>query len=123
MTLWNVHEISFDFVGDLTDDPVVTLTVTTPAGPLTFLAEPAMEGTTMVLKGLHVLDSAPNAVGPGSLMVIAQAVMEGMDLDGLLIKGSVRSTGASPGHRPRDLRFARRVRPAVAAGQRSPQDD
>jgi hypothetical protein len=65
MGLCNIHEISFDFVDDLTDDPVVTITVTTPAGPLTLLAEPVMDGTTMVLNGLHVQDLTPNAVGPG----------------------------------------------------------
>ena len=84
----------------MTDDPIVTLRIFTPVGPLTFMAQPAMIGMTMVLKGLHAQDSAANAVGPGNSMVIAHAAMEGMDLDGPVIDGAVRSTGANPGHRP-----------------------
>jgi hypothetical protein len=63
----------------------------------------------MLLKRLHVQDLEPNALGMGNLMVIARMVMERMDLDGLVIAGAVRSTGANPGHRPRDIRFSRRV--------------
>jgi hypothetical protein len=107
----------------MTDDPIVTLRITTPVGLLTFLAEPVMAGTTMVLKGLHVQDGTPNAVGSGNLMVIAQAVMEGMDLDGLVIEGAVRSTGANPNYRPRVVRFTRRVCPASAPGRRPSQDN
>ena len=123
MTLWTTQDISFDFVDDMTDDPIVTLRIFTPVGPLTFMAQPVMVGTTMLLKGLHAQDSAANTVGPGNLMVIAHAVMEGMDLDGLVIEGAIRSTGANPGHRPRDVRFARRVRPAFDARRRPPTDD
>ena len=123
MTLWKTWDIAFDFVDDMTDDPIVTVRIFTPVGPLTFMAQPVMDGTTMVLKGLHAQDSAANTVGPGNLMVIAHAVMEGMDLDGLVIEGAVRSTGANPGHRPRDLRFTRRVRPAFGAGRPASADD
>ena len=107
----------------MTDDPVVTLRIVTPVGPLIFMAEPVMFGTTMILKGLHAQDATPNAVGPGNLMVIAQSVMEGMDLDGLVIKGALRSTGANPGHRPRDIRFTRRIRSAFGAGRLAVADD
>jgi hypothetical protein len=123
MTLWTIADISFGFVDDMTDDPVVTLRVMTPVGSLTFMAEPVMIGTTMVLKGLHARDSTPNAVGPGNLMVIAQAVMEGMELDGLVVKGALRSTGANPCHRPRDIRFTRRIRSAFGAGRLTVADD
>ena len=51
MTLWTTQDISFDFVDDMTDDPIVTLRIFTPVGPLTFMAQPVMMGTTMVLKG------------------------------------------------------------------------
>jgi hypothetical protein len=122
MTLWTIQDISFDFVDDMTDDPIVTLRIFTPIGPLTFMAQPEMVGATMVLKGLHAQDSTANAVGKGNLMVIARAMMEGMDLDGLVIEGAVRSTGANPGHRPRNIRFTRRIRPAPGVG-RPPSPD
>ena len=110
MTLWSTRDISFDFVDDMTDDPIVTMRILTPVGPLTFMAQPVMVGRTMVLRGLHAQDWAANKVGPGNLMVIAHAMIEGMDLDGIVIEGAIRSTGANPGHRPRDVRFTRRVR-------------
>ncbi len=120
---WGVDDIAFEFVDDLTDDPVVTIRVLTPVGTLMFMAVPVISGTTMILRGLHVQDSVPNAVGPRNLMMVARAVMEGMELDGLVIEGALRSTGANPGHRPRDIRFARRVRVAPRAGQYAPADD
>jgi len=96
----------------MTDHPVVTVRVLTPVGPLRFMAEPVMQGRTMLLKRLHVQDPSRNAVGMANLTLIARVVMERMDLDGLVIEGAVRSTGANPGHRPRGVRFTRRVRAA-----------
>jgi hypothetical protein len=79
------------------------------------MVEPVMQGATMLLMGLQAQDLKPNAVGMRNLMVIARAVTEGMDLDGPVIKGAVRSTRANPGRRRRDIRFSRRVRAAHAA--------
>jgi hypothetical protein len=112
LALWTTGDISFDIVYDDTEHPIVTLRVAPPAGAIRFMAEPEMSGTTMVLNGLHVQDLRPNMVGAANLAVIARAVMEGMDLDGIVIKGAVRTTGANPGRRPRDIRFSRRVRAA-----------
>jgi hypothetical protein len=109
---WTAEDVSFDIVYDMTDHPVVTVRVLTPIGPLRFMAEPVMRGRTMLLKGLHVQDLSPNAVGVANLTLIAHVVMERMDLDGPVFEGAVRSTGANPGHRPRGIRFTRRVRAA-----------
>ena len=109
--MWLVGDLSFELIDDMTDDPVVTIVVTTPAGRLTFIAEPVSRGATLVLQGTHVQGAHPNAVGMANLMVVAQAVMEGMGFDGLEVEGALRTTGANPGHRPRPIRFTRRVRP------------
>ena len=118
-SLWGVADISFEIVDDMSDDPVVTLRIATPVGSLTFMAEPVMQGTILLLTRTHVQGAASNMIGAGNLLVIAQTVMEGMDLDGLVVEGALRTTGANPGHRPRVLRFTRRVRPAPAAGKRT----
>jgi hypothetical protein len=118
-SLWGVADISFEIVDDMSDDPVVTLRIATPVGSLTFMAEPVMQGTILRLTRTHVQGAASNMIGAGNLLVIAQTVMEGMDLDGLVVEGALRTTGANPGHRPRVLRFTRRVRPAPAAGKRT----
>jgi hypothetical protein len=112
--MWAVGDISFELLDDMTDDPVVTLLVMTPAGRLMFVAEPMEQGTSLVLQGTHVQDARVNAVGTANLMVIAQALMEGMGFDELVVEGALRTTGANPGRRPRALRFTRRVRPPPA---------
>lgn len=118
--MWAVGDISFELVDDMTDDPVVTLLVATPVGRLMFVAEPVERGGTLVLRGTHVQDARPNAVGTANLMVIAQALMERMGFDGLEVEGAIRTTGANPGRRPRVFRFARRVRPPPAPGPGGP---
>ncbi|MGH7211436.1 MAG: hypothetical protein ACREF1_08255 [Acetobacteraceae bacterium] len=118
-TLWDAAGLSFEMVDDLTSDPVVTIAVETPDGTLRFMAEPEAAGATLILRGMHVHGASANAIGAANLMVVAQAVMERMNLDGLVVEGALRTTGANPGHRPRVLRFSRRVRPASAAGPRA----
>jgi hypothetical protein len=120
--VWDAADLSFEMVDDLTSDPVVTIIVQTPAGRLSFMAEPEMIGSTLVLHRVHVQDAWANAVGATNLMRLARTVMERMDIDGLVVEGAVRTTGANPGHRPRVLRFARRVRPATAERERGGQD-
>ena len=120
--VWSIPEISFEMVDSMTDDPVVTVVVTTPAGQLTFMAELVGRGTTLVARSAYVQDARPNAVGAANLMVIAQALMEGMGFDGLEVEGAVRTTGANPGHRPSAFRFTRRFRAPVDARRAGPKD-
>jgi len=47
--MWAIADISFEIVNDMTDDPVVTMSVATPAGVLKFTAEPIQRGNTLVL--------------------------------------------------------------------------
>jgi hypothetical protein len=100
----------------LTSDPVVTIVVHTPGRVLRFMAEPEISGTTLILRGFHVQDAWANAVGAANLRVLAQAVMERLELDGLVVEGAVRTSGANPGRRPGVLRFSCRVRTS-APGQ------
>jgi hypothetical protein len=120
--VWDPADLSFEMVDDLTADPVVTIVVLTPDGRLSFMAEPEMTGSTLVLHRVHLQDAWANAVGAGNLMRLARTVMERMDIDGLVIEGAVRTTGANPGRRPRVLRFSRRVRAAAAERECDNQD-
>ena len=108
---WDIEKISFEVVAEMTDHPVVTVTVNTPAGVLMFVAEPVEVDGWLILRGTHVQGVGPNVVGMENLMLIAQAVIERMECDGLVVEGALRTTGANPGRRPRDIRFARRARP------------
>jgi hypothetical protein len=121
--MWRPEDISFDFVDDLTSDPVVTVLVSTPGGTLRFMAEAGMQGTTLVLRAVHAQDAHPNAVGTANLRVIARALMERLDIDGLIVEGAVRTSGANPGRRPRPVRFTRGLGPPPRAGQCGAEDD
>jgi hypothetical protein len=118
--MWSIEDIAFEIIDDLTSDPVVTVVVSTPDGTLKFMAEPEQQGSTLILHTTHVQDARANAMGHGNLMVLAQALMERMGFDGLVVEGAIRTTGANPGRRPRPLRFTRRVRPAPAPGPGAP---
>ncbi len=56
------------------------------------MAELVQRGATLVVRGAHVQDAHPDAVGAANLMVIAQALMEGTELDGRDVEGAVRTT-------------------------------
>jgi hypothetical protein len=116
-TMWAVGDVAFEMLTDLTDDPVVTLLVSTPAGELAFTAEPALRGRTLILRRTHVQGARPGAVGGHNLAVIAQAVMRGMDVDELIVEGALRTTGARPGHRPRPFRYTSHVHAAPSTEQ------
>jgi hypothetical protein len=120
---WAVEDVSFEIARELTDGPVVTVMVATPGGNLVFMGEPGMVGNWAVLRRTHVQGSQPNGVGMANLMVIAQAIIEGVGLDGLIVDGALRTTGAGQGHRPRTFRFPRRVRPASAGAIAEPAVD
>jgi hypothetical protein len=107
-TRWSVEDTSFDIVAEGTDDQIITLWVDTPAGPIVVGGELLIEGSIVLLKGLHVQASLRNQLGWANLKVVAQAIMKGMDIGELDIEGAARTTGASPGRRSGRLRFTRR---------------
>lgn len=116
--MWTIEDISFEMVDDMTDDPVVTVRVTTPLGRLDFAAEVIAEndGRKLILGGLHVQEPAPGSIGQANLRTIVRAAMERMKLDGLDVEGAVRTTGSRPGRLPGVLRFSRRVPPPPSSG-------
>ncbi len=104
---WAADQLSFEIVADETDDPVVTIIISTPAGVLKVMAEVEECGTVLLLKGTHVQAEAVNKVGVTNLRLIAQVVLERLGYDAIEIEGALRTTGAGPGHTPRRLRFTR----------------
>ena len=114
MTVWHAADLRFELLDDLTFDPVATILVTTPAGPLRIMGEPAVDGSTLVVRGLHVQGGEPNTVGAANLLLLAALLMEGLGFDAIIVEGEVRTSGAGPGRRPKPLRFARKVRAATS---------
>jgi hypothetical protein len=107
--VWSVDDVTFDIIAEGTDDQIVTMWVDTPARTILLGAELLIEGTTVLLKGLHVQADIPNQLGWANLKVVAQAVMKGMAVGELVIEGAPRTTGSSPGRRPGRIRFTRGV--------------
>ena len=104
--VWTPDQISFE-LDELTDDPVVTIEITTPAGIIKFMAEAEDTGAVLVLRGAHIQGEASGLIGPGNLRLIARVVFERLGYDAIEIEGAARTTGVSPGRTPRRLRFAR----------------
>jgi hypothetical protein len=65
------------------------------------------------LDGMHVQGLQANAFGVRGLILTLRALLESVDADEIIIRGAVRTSGANPGHRPRDIRIARKIQPAA----------
>lgn len=104
---WVRDQLSFEVVDDDTDDPVVTIEITTPAGVIKIMAEAEEHGPSLVLRGVHVQADALHSVGVVNLRQIARIVLERLDYDEIIVEGAARTTGASPGRKPASLRFRR----------------
>ena len=79
--MWSFADVAFDLQNEGTDDPVVTVQVTTPSGVLYVMAELVLSERTMVLRGAHMHGDGvgPNTIGSANLIVLAHAAMEEME--------------------------------------------
>lgn len=100
---------------DITDHPVVTLEVEISEGVLWVMAKVKVdpENKTVLAQGLHVHGEGfePNGLGYPRLRQIVQHMLKELEYDGCIIEGVIRTTGASPGRQPKQLRFKRRRDP------------
>lgn len=112
--VWTAADIEIVFDDFGTDDPVVTAEVTTPAGRLQVMATVTRIGRTLEFDGLHIHGEnlALGVVGGGRLLQVLRALLEKLDVDEIIVRGAVRTTGARPGHQPRIIRVARKIQPS-----------
>ncbi|HUI19348.1 MAG TPA: hypothetical protein VL244_16900 [Alphaproteobacteria bacterium] len=110
--MWKAADVGIVVDDDLSDDPVVTANITTPAGRLSVMAAVSFEGRTLVLAGLHMHgdDIGLGEFGMANLRRLADAVMEVLECDEIVVEGATRTSGANPGRFPKRLRFKRRLR-------------
>ena len=123
--MWSSSDVTFEIDDDGTEDPVVTVEVTTPDGKIVVMGEPREDGRTLIVERTHIhgVGGGPNELGPAKLRTVAQAILERMDYDGLVIEGAVRTTGAQKGRRPKPIRFSRHPRPAPQPEPQGPEHD
>lgn len=112
--MWSGGDITFEIDDTGTSDPVVTIEVVTPDGKLIVMGEPREEGRILIVERVHThgIGVGRNDLGPAKLRAIAQALLESMDYDELVVEGAVRSTGPQKGRRPKPIRFPRHSGPA-----------
>ncbi|KQT87130.1 hypothetical protein [Aurantimonas sp. Leaf443] len=111
-------EIEILVDGSLSEDPIFTLTIRTPAGSLDVMTRVEISGRSLALFGLHIGGDPARTWGAAALAGLARAVMEKLDVDEILVVGAVRTTGANPGRQPRPRRLRR-----TSAPRPSPGDD
>jgi hypothetical protein len=108
--MWTAKDIRVELEEEVSDGRIFTVYLVTPAGTIKVMAEADGTPRYPIIRGVHIQgeDVGPHDFGTVQLRWLVQAVMETMDLDGLVLEGNVRTTGANPGRRPRVLRFARK---------------
>lgn len=111
--------VTIRFLDRNSEGDIVTVEFNTPIGSVEVMAEAHLVGRTAYASGLHIHsnDRSKNAFGWVQLRAFARAALDllGDDYVELVIRGAVRTSGASPGRRPGDLRFTRRLHPAADA--------
>ena len=100
---------------DESEDPVVIVSIEIAEGYLEVMDEIEIDENRRMITAtdlhLHGVGFDANGLGPIRLRQIARAMLEELDYDECRIEGGVRTTGASPGRRPKPVRFARKPRP------------
>src|ERR1700674_834209 len=100
-------------IGELSEQAIVTARIETSLGTVMVMAEVLPEARSLTLRGLHIYgeDVGAHDLRVAGLRRMVQEVMEELNVDEIVVEGSIRTTGSGPGRTPRPLRFARKVSP------------
>ncbi|GAV35461.1 hypothetical protein ROTAS13_03137 [Roseomonas sp. TAS13] len=108
--VWQPHEITFEWIPDLTAHPFVTIIAHTPIGDLYLMGDYEEDGHKVTMRGCHI-NGGPGvhskSVGQANLRAVAQKALYMLGRYELEIHGSTRTSGARPGHVPKPFRFRR----------------
>ena len=93
------------------ESDVVVARLETAIGTLLVMAEIELVESLLILRGLHIQGEnvGVNELGVIGIRRIIRDTMEHLNVDEIVIEGAIRTTGASPGRRPRRLRFTRKI--------------
>jgi hypothetical protein len=113
---WTVADVSVEF-DDLTDHPIVTAGIVTPAGALQVMAEVRRTGRALEFNECHMHGAeTSNHFGVKHLLMTFRLLLEILDVDEIIARGAIRTTGAHPGRRPRDIRVRRQLQIGATEG-------
>jgi hypothetical protein len=99
-------DVTIEIIYDASEGTVVTARIAIPGGSIELMGEITESGPSLMLTGVHMVVRGP--AGPltkKTMETIARRVMKEMDYDEIVVEGAARTTGARPGHRPRQFRF------------------
>jgi hypothetical protein len=97
--MWRALE--YDFGGTNT----VLVKLTDEIHVIEVLADVELTGRTAALRGLHILGTGPNTLGPRVLRELINWAKVQLDVDQLRIEGATRTSGAGPGRVPPIIDF------------------
>ena len=86
------------------------VSITCPAGCLGMIGSVSRVGRALHIDEAHIQGLHPGALGRHGLNIIGCKFLAEADVEEIVIKGSARTTGKSPGERPREIRFPRQGR-------------
>ena len=101
--MWDASAIEFTLVE--TVHPIALVEVRTPLGTLTLLGSVSVVRRSARLAGVHIQGLMPGALGRIGLNRIGERMLVELDVDEIVIEGSIRTTGTRPGIKPRAIRF------------------
>ena len=100
---WRSAEIAVD-VFDV-EGGVVLVTIATPVGQIDVMGEVFIRGRLLVIERAHIQGLSPGALGRAGLNAIARKLMVEIDVDGIVVEGSTRTTGRTKGRTQSPFRF------------------
>ena len=100
-----INSIRFAFEWDDSEGDVVIASIWIPDGLVEVIAEGELCGKSIILKEFHVQGLGANQLGASQLRAIGRHKLETLDYDQFIIEGGRRTTGASKGRRPKQIRI------------------
>ena len=85
------------------DEDVVELLVVTPNGDVTVICEMEITGQSLVLGKLHIDGPGAGSLGLRELKNIIRLYGVQQGVRKVIVRGAMRTTGAHPGHVPREI--------------------
>jgi hypothetical protein len=98
--------VTIEIEYDASEGTVITARISIPGGSIELMGEIIERGRSLFVTGVHIEASGPpGLLNRKAIKAISQREMKEMDYDEIFVEGAARTTGARPGHRPRQFRF------------------
>jgi hypothetical protein len=103
--MWTLDQIVVEI--EEAEGSEIVVTISTPVGVMRLMSDVSIVDRTLRMNRVHVEWLKPGALARIGLNAIGCKLLELADVDEIIIQGSARTTGRSPGRRPRPIRFPR----------------